>query len=52
MRRKLDDSRGLRIDYTDKKNPSLSGAIGLRTDGVKARFDNIVVLPADALPSR
>ena len=45
-----DPQRGLRIDFTDKKNPILSGAIGARTHGVSASFDNIVVLPLNALP--
>ena len=43
-----DPDRGLRIDYTDKKDPILSGAIGLRTHRVSAWFDNIVVLPVGA----
>ena len=45
-----DPQRGLRIDYTDKDDPILSGAIGVRAHGVPAWFDNIVVLPIDALP--
>jgi len=47
----VDPARGLRIDYTDKKEPILSGAIGVRTDGISAMFDNIVVLPSNALRS-
>ncbi len=50
MHPSVDPDRGLRIDFTDKKDPILSGAIGLRTDGVSAQFDNIVVLPVDVLP--
>jgi len=46
-----DPDRGLRIDITDKNNPILSGAVGVRTHRVGAWFDNIVVLPSDALPS-
>ena len=41
---------GLRIDYTDKDDPILSGAIGVRTHGAPAWFDNIVVLPIKELP--
>jgi hypothetical protein len=41
---------GLRIDLTDEKEPILSGAIGVRAHRVSAWFDNIVVLPIDALP--
>ncbi|MHC4248403.1 MAG: NIPSNAP family protein, partial [Planctomycetota bacterium] len=46
-----DPARGLRIDYTDKTSPILSGAIGLRAEGLTAQFDNIVVLPVGALPA-
>lgn len=46
-----DPDRGLRIDFTDKKNPILSGAVGLRAHRVSAWFDNIVVLPVD-VPGR
>jgi len=35
-------------DFTDDKEPVLSGNIGLRTAGVEACFDNVVVLPAPA----
>ncbi|MBE3098859.1 MAG: hypothetical protein IMZ55_09120, partial [Acidobacteria bacterium] len=45
-----DPDRGLRIDFTDKKNPILSGAIGVRAHLAPAWFDNIVVLPVDVLP--
>ncbi|MBC8876041.1 MAG: DUF1080 domain-containing protein [Planctomycetes bacterium] len=45
-----DAERGLRIDYTDKNDPLLSGAIGIGTHNVQAWFDDIVVLPIDALP--
>ncbi|NQT38392.1 MAG: DUF1080 domain-containing protein, partial [Planctomycetes bacterium] len=41
---------GLRIDYTDEKAPILTGNIGVRTHNVSAWFDNVVVLPIDALP--
>ena len=40
-----DKDKGLRIEYTDKDKPILSGAIGLgsyKTDGL---YDNIVVVP-------
>jgi len=45
-----DPQRGLRIDYTDKDAPILSGAIGARAHNVTAMVDNVVVLPIDALP--
>jgi hypothetical protein len=45
-----DAELGLRIDYTDKNDPLLSGAIGIGTHNVQAWFDDIVVLPIDALP--
>jgi len=52
-----DESRGLRIDHTDKKDPILSGAVGVRAQGGGANFDNVIVVPmdaslADALPGR
>ena len=50
MHPSADPDRGLRIDFTDEKNPILSGAIGVRAHRVAAWFDNIVVLPVDALP--
>jgi hypothetical protein len=43
-----DPQKGLRIDFTDEKDPILSGAIGLRAHDVTAQFDNIVVLPAES----
>lgn len=42
-----DPDRGLRIDFTDKKNPILSGAIGVRAHRVGAWFDNVVALPLE-----
>jgi len=45
-----DPERGLRIDYTDQDEPIRNGGIGVYTQGVKAMFDNVVVLPIDALP--
>ena len=45
-----DPERGLRIDYTDKNDSVLSGAIGIGTHNVQAWYDDIVVLPIDALP--
>lgn len=50
MHPSVDPDRGLRIDYTDKNDPILSGAIGVRADKVPASFDNIVVLPIKELP--
>lgn len=49
MHPSADKDRGLRIDTTDP-DPILAGAIGFRTHNVPARYDNIVVLPIDALP--
>ena len=45
-----DPDRGLRIEFTDEKEPVLSGAIGVRAHRVPAWFDNIVALPVDVLP--
>jgi hypothetical protein len=42
-----DPERGLRIDFTDKENPILSGAIGLHVQNTTAQFDNIVVVPEE-----
>lgn len=38
---------GLRIEYTDRSEPVLKGAVGIRTAGVQAWFDDIVVLPSE-----
>jgi hypothetical protein len=50
MHPSADPERGLRIDFTDKEAPLHAGRIGVRALGVKAVFDNVVVLPIDALP--
>ena len=50
MHPSADPDCGLRIDFTDEKKPILSGAIGVRAHRAGAWFDNIVVLPVDALP--
>ena len=50
MHPSADADRGLRIDYTDRENPILSGAIGVRAHGISAQFDDFVVLPAGAQP--
>lgn len=50
MHPSADPDRGLRIDYTDRKDPILSGAVGVRAHLVPAWFDNVVVLPLTALP--
>jgi len=42
-----DTDRGLRIDFTDKDDPILTGKIGIFTHGTPAMFDDIIVLPAD-----
>ncbi len=49
MHPSADKDRGLRIDYTDKKDPIPSGNVGVRAHGMDAWFDNVVVLPIDAL---
>lgn len=49
MHPSADKERGLRIDFTDP-SPILSGAVGFRTHRVPAWYDNVVVLPIDALP--
>ncbi len=45
-----DPDNGLRIDFTDADDPIRSGAIGVMARSVAADFDNLVVLPVDALP--
>ncbi|NQT85326.1 hypothetical protein HQ560_01090 [bacterium] len=45
-----DPEKGLRIDFTDKNDPILTGAIGAAAHNVTAVIDNIVVLPLSALP--
>ena len=50
MHPSIDPARGLRIDFTDEDEPILSGAIGVRAHLIPAWFDNIVVLPIDAMP--
>ena len=50
MHPSADKERGLRIDFTDKKAPVLNGNIGARAHRVEAWFDNLAVLPIDALP--
>ena len=48
MHPSADSDRGLRIDFTDDKNPIQSGRIGVRTTNGRAWFDNLIVLPAEA----
>jgi len=43
-----DDARP-RIDFRDQDHPVLQGAVGVRTHGVTAAFDDLVVLPIEAL---
>ncbi|MCP4452046.1 MAG: DUF1080 domain-containing protein [Planctomycetes bacterium] len=50
MHPSADSDKGLRIDVTDKNEPILSGAIGVRTHRVPAWFDNVVVLPSHMNP--
>ena len=40
---------GLRIEYTDDKEPVLKGNIGVRAAGVQAWVEDVVVLPAENL---
>ena len=49
MHPSADRDRGLRIDFQDP-DPILSGAVGLRTHRLPARYDNVVVMPIDVLP--
>jgi len=42
-----DKDHGLRIDFTDDKNPMLSGKIGVRTHRVTAWFDNLILMPVN-----
>jgi hypothetical protein len=50
MHPSADPDRGLRIDFTDEKEPILYGSIGVRAHRIPAWFDNIVVLPIKELP--
>jgi len=45
-----DPERGLRIDYTDRSEAILCGAVGVRAHNLPARFDNVVVLPIEPSP--
>ena len=49
MHPSADKEGGLRIDCTDTRSPVLAGNVGARAHGVEAWFDNIVVLPIDAV---
>lgn len=49
MHPSVDPEHGLRIDFTDRDDPIPAGAIGVHTLGGPAMFDDIVVLPVDAL---
>ena len=51
MHPSADQTAGLRLEVTDPAAPVLSGAVGLRTFNTAASFDNVIVLPLDALPS-
>jgi len=51
MHPSADQDAGLRLEVTDPSAPILSGPIGLRTYGTAASFDNVIVLPLDALPT-
>jgi len=50
MHPSADPDRGLRIDFTDEDKPILSGAVGVRAHNVAAQFDNVIVLPIEAVP--
>ena len=45
-----DQEAGLRIEVVDPHAPILSGAMGARTFRVAGSFDNVIVLPIEALP--
>ena len=51
MHPSADKDAGLRLEVTDPAAPVLSGAVGLRTFNTAASFDNVIVLPLDALPA-
>jgi len=51
MHPSADPEAGLRLEVTDSNAPVLSGAVGLRTYNTAASFDNVIVLPLDALPT-
>ena len=51
MHPSADPQNGLRLDYTDTDSPILRGKIGLRTHATTAKFDNVIVLPIEELPS-
>lgn len=51
MHPSADEAAGLRLEVTDPSAPVLAGPIGLRTFGTAASFDNVIVLPLDALPT-
>ena len=40
-----DPDKGLRIEYTDKDDPILSGAVGAGAFKTTAMFDDLVVIP-------
>jgi len=44
-----DKENGLRITYDDTVSPILSGNIGVRSFSRNATFDNVIVLPIDAI---
>jgi DUF1680 family protein len=51
MHPSADKDAGLRLEVIDKSAPVLAGPVGLRTFNTSASFDNVIVLPLDALPS-
>lgn len=50
MHPSADPDAGLRLETIDPAEPVLAGAVGLRAFGTSASFDNVIVLPMDALP--
>lgn len=50
MHPSADPQSGLRLELTDPTEPVLHGAVGLRSFRTAASFDNVVVLPVEALP--
>jgi hypothetical protein len=49
MHPSADPQAGFRLEATDASEPVLAGAVGFRTFNTAASFDNVIVLPLDAL---
>ncbi len=50
MHPSADPQGGLRLEVVDEKEPVLAGTVGLRAFQTAASFDNVIVLPLEALP--